>query len=151
VPNREPKDAVLAALEDLEVVLGETARRNQIALRRAAAIRRLRERGLPYREIVPMEERPLVVELLASTLFDLSSAGSNFRKVEARALYSEGLTMAEIAELFGVTRQRIAALIRRTNDEDGKIRMSHRRQGLGLVTGLLCGAFGDFPLSNFAL
>ena len=31
---------------------------------------------------------------------------------EARALYAEGLTMAQIAELFGVSRQRVAALLR---------------------------------------
>ncbi len=68
-----------------------------------------------------MEERPLVVELLTHTLSDLSDAGSNFRRIEARALYSEGLTMAQIAELFGVTRQRIAALLRPSIDRDAPV------------------------------
>ena len=31
---------------------------------------------------------------------------------EARALHDEGLTMAEIAALFGVSRQRVSALLR---------------------------------------
>ena len=112
-PTPDPVDAVLAALEDLETVLHETTERSRTAIRRAEVIRRLRERGHRYSEIVPMEERPLIVELLTLSLSDLSDASSRFRRVEARALYSEGLTMAEIADLFGVTRQREAALLGR--------------------------------------
>jgi hypothetical protein len=113
VQSPDPADDVLAALENLEVVLRETSERNQTAIRRADEIRRLRERGHRYSEIVPIEERPLIVELLTHNLNDLSDASSRFRRVEARALYSEGLTMAEIADLFGVTRQRVAALLGR--------------------------------------
>ena len=35
------------------------------------------------------------------------------RRAEARALYDEGLTMDEIATLFGVTRQRVSGLLRK--------------------------------------
>jgi hypothetical protein len=113
VQSPDPVDDVLAALENLEAVLHETTERNRTAIRRADEIRKLRERGHPYSEIVPIEERPLIVELLTQSLYDLSDASSRFRRVEARALYSEGLTMAEIADLFGVTRQRVAALLGR--------------------------------------
>jgi hypothetical protein len=113
VPRPDRADAVLAALDNLEAVLRETTERNQTAIRRADEIRTLRERGHPYSEIVPVEERPLIVELLTQSLNDLADASSWFRRVEARALYSEGLTMAEIADLFGVTRQRVAALLGR--------------------------------------
>jgi predicted transcriptional regulator len=41
-------------------------------------------------------------------------AGSKFRRVHARALYEEGLTMDEIAALFGVTRQRVSAVLRKS-------------------------------------
>jgi hypothetical protein len=115
VPSPDSTDPVLAALEELVLVLQETTELNRAAIRRADAIRRLRGNGHPYSEIVPMEERPLIVELLTQSLYDLAAVSSRLRKVEARALYSEGLTMAEIADLFGVTRQRIAALLGSTS------------------------------------
>jgi hypothetical protein len=125
VQSPDAADDVLAALENLEAVLRENMERNRTAMRRADEIRRLRKRGHRYSEIVPSEERPLIVELLTRNLNELSDASSRFRRVEARALYSEGLTMAEIADLFGVTRQRVAALLGRDKlDEatDGQAR-----------------------------
>ena len=111
MPDSAPIDDVLATLDDLVKILRETSERNDTAIQRADAIRRLRDRGHAYREIVPMEERPLIVELLTQTLYELSEASGRFRRAEARALYSEGLTMAEIGDLFGITRQRVAALL----------------------------------------
>jgi len=146
VASQEPKDAVLAALDVLEVVLGETTERNRTAIARADAIRRLRGRGLGYNQIVPMEERPLIVELLTRTLSDLSEAGSHLRRVEARALYSEGLTMSEIADLFGVTRQRVAVLLRPGIDPDGRSRGRHRLRELSVVAALVWDSAPDFPL-----
>jgi transcriptional regulator with XRE-family HTH domain len=46
----------------------------------------------------------------------LDTLGADVRRAEARALYEEGLTMEQIAEHFGVTRQRVSALLRRTNE-----------------------------------
>ena len=138
----DPSDDVLAALENLETVLRETTERNRTAIRRADEIRRLRERGHRYSEIVPIEDRPLIVELLTHSLNDLSDASSRFRRVEARALYSEGLTMAEIADLFGVTRQRVATLLGRDKlDEstDGQARGARKLRNvipLGLTQAL---------------
>lgn len=108
----EPSDAALAALDKLEMVLRETTKLNQAVIRRVHFIRRLRNRGHFYSEIIPMEERPLIVELLTRALSEVSEASSRFRKAEAQALYSEGLTMTQIAQLFGVTRQRVAVLLR---------------------------------------
>lgn len=116
----QPTDAVLSALDELIMVLRETTERNRTAIQRAEAIRRLRRRGRPYSEIGPMEQRPLIVELLTRNLSELSEAGSRLRRVEAQALYSEGLTMAEIADLFGVTRQRVAALLHPGGPTNGR-------------------------------
>jgi hypothetical protein len=118
MPSSDRSDPVLAALDELVTVLREITGRNRTAIRRADAIRRLRGRGHPYREIVPMEKRPLIVELVTRSLYELSDASSRFRRVEAQALYSEGLTMAEIADLFGVTRQRVAVLLRPEHRSD---------------------------------
>jgi hypothetical protein len=119
--NPDPADEVLVALDELKLVLRETTERSEAAIRRADVIRQLRERGHPFREIVPMEERPLIVELLSQSLFELSDASGRFRRAEARALYREGLTMAEIAELFNITRQRVAALLRTSEGDEGPV------------------------------
>jgi transcriptional regulator with XRE-family HTH domain len=121
----QPVDVVLAALDELVTVLRETTERNRTAIRRAQAIRKLRERGHSYSEIVPMEQRPLIVELLTRSLSELSEAGGRLRRAEARALYSEGLTMAEIADLFGVTRQRVAALLHPNEGGEGSDKRKH--------------------------
>jgi predicted transcriptional regulator len=42
---------------------------------------------------------------------NLAAYGSRVRRAEARVLHQEGLTMDQIAKLFGVTRQRISALL----------------------------------------
>jgi predicted transcriptional regulator len=80
--------------------------------KRMALIRDRRAAGLGYRAIVAGETRPLVVELLSETARDLDSVGAQVRRAEARALHDEGMTMDEIARHFGVTRQRVSALLR---------------------------------------
>jgi DNA-binding MarR family transcriptional regulator len=101
--------AALAAVEDAVLQAAEIARK---IVERAEHIRAMRREGMPYREIVPNEERPLIVELLTANLELLSGVGSRLRRAEARALYQEGLTMDEIATLFRVSRQRVAVLLR---------------------------------------
>jgi len=44
----------------------------------------------------------------------LIDAGGQFRGAEANALYDEGANMDEIAALFGVSRQRVSALLARS-------------------------------------
>ncbi len=38
-------------------------------------------------------------------------SGAAWRRAEARALHQEGISMDRIAQLFGVTRQRVSALL----------------------------------------
>jgi len=105
-------DPVLEALADLGKALDGNEARMWAIRARIAHIVKARAEGRTYREIVGTEERPLIVELATGNLASLMDAGSRLRKAEARALYEEGLTMAAIAELFGVTRQRISELLR---------------------------------------
>jgi hypothetical protein len=81
-------------------------------LKRARSIREERLRGVAYSEIVPAETRPLVVELVRSNLEALLTAGGKFRRAEAKALHDEGMSMERIGAQFGVSRQRVAALLR---------------------------------------
>jgi DNA-directed RNA polymerase sigma subunit (sigma70/sigma32) len=78
---------------------------------RATQMRAEREAGRSYREIETVG-RPLLVEMARDNLAALVEAGGRLRRAEARALHAEGLTMEQIAELFGVSRQRVSALLK---------------------------------------
>jgi DNA-directed RNA polymerase sigma subunit (sigma70/sigma32) len=104
--------AFIAALADLEQALEANIERARRMQARIVELRDAHAAGLPLREFVPREEQPLIVRLLSESARELDACGSVVRRMEARALYEEGLTMDEIAELFGVSRQRVSALLR---------------------------------------
>lgn len=106
------EDDVIAALAVVEDAVRQATVIAGMIIERAEHIRLMRSEGRSYREIVPNEERPLIVELLTANLELLSGVGSRLRRAEARVLYDEGFTMDEIAALFGVSRQRVAVLLR---------------------------------------
>lgn len=108
----EVGDDVLDALEDLVVALHENARRIEETIARAKQMRAERQAGRSYREIESDQPRPLIVEMTRDNLAALVDAGGRLRRAEARALHGEGMTMDQIAELFGVTRQRVSALLK---------------------------------------
>lgn len=58
------------------------------------------------------EQRPLVVEMVTQSVREIDGAGVQVRCHEAQALHREGMTMDGIARLFGVSRQRVSALLR---------------------------------------
>jgi DNA-directed RNA polymerase sigma subunit (sigma70/sigma32) len=105
------------ALRDLERALDANARRMAQIKRRIADIRRQRSAGRSYREIVETTKGDLSVRLITETTEALEEVGARVRRTEALALYREGMTMEEIAEKFGVTRQRISALLRDAEGE----------------------------------
>ena len=105
-------DDVLDTLEALAEGLQENITRLELALERTARIRELRRSGMTYSEIVEHSERPLIVEILTTNLLALQQLGHRLRGEEARALHAEGLSVNRIAELFGVSRQRVMALLR---------------------------------------
>lgn len=104
--------ALLRALRELDEALDVNMARNRLMKERIAEIQGALAEGRPLREIVPHERTPLLVELLSQSVESLSAYGSRVRRTEARALHQEGLTMEQIARLFGVTRQRVSALLR---------------------------------------
>jgi hypothetical protein len=107
----EPSDEALAALAELIDVLDANVRRTQQILERARYLRTLHEAGLGWEKVVEGEKRPLIVELLTSSIEDLHEASARFRRAHARALRAEGMTIEAIAGWFGVSRQRISALL----------------------------------------
>jgi Homeodomain-like domain len=107
------EDAFLEALVALEEVIAENDRRATLIKKRMARIRKARSRGLPYSDTVSNEDGPLIVQLLTESSTELDTCGSNVRRAEAQALHDEGMTMQQIAKHFGVTRQRVSALLRK--------------------------------------
>ena len=124
----DARDEVLKAIDGLVEALRANTARNKRALRRAAAVRKMREKGLSYREIVRREGKALLVEVTRDNLAALAEHGSALRRAEARALHREGMTMDEIADLFGVTRQRISALLREAERSDTRKSRPRRTQ-----------------------
>jgi hypothetical protein len=68
-------------------------------------------RGLSYGQMLPLRKRLEMVGQISDALRDLTRYGHQFRRLEARALYAQGLTMAELASVFGVSRQRVSVLL----------------------------------------
>ena len=100
------------ALLDLDRVLDVNVERLTLIKRRIAEIQRQRSDGLSYTEIVESARAPLLVQLITESKQTLDGFGARVRQAEALALHKEGMTMEAIAERFGVTRQRVSALLR---------------------------------------
>jgi hypothetical protein len=106
-------DAFLEALTTLEATLADNHERTKLIKKRITQLRRLRAKGTSDAEIVATRDGPLLVQLLSESSTALDTSGASVRRAEARALYAEGLTMDQIAEGFGVSRQRVSTLLRK--------------------------------------
>ena len=110
--TEHPVERLIAALADIEVAAAGNAERSRQLQRRARQLRRRLEEGDDLVALVEGEQPPRMVELLSTNMATLETAGAEFRAAEALALRAEGLTIEAIADLFGVTRQRISALLK---------------------------------------
>lgn len=110
-PASKP-DPVIDALDELVAALTQNVEANRAAMEQAQTIKDLRGQGLDYRAIADETGSPLVVQLVTENLDRLRVHGARLRQKQAAALHAEGMTMDEIAELFGVSRQRISALLK---------------------------------------
>jgi hypothetical protein len=107
-----PQDSVIAALDNVREALTLNVEVTTEALAKIEWILGRRGTGESWSAIVPTEDKPLVVEMLSANLERLSAAGSRLRRAQAKALHDEGMTMEQIAVCFGVTRQRVSALLK---------------------------------------
>ena len=102
-------DAALAVLiDELGAVVDELA----LARDRARTLSAQRAEGRDWYDIVSSEDRPLIVEQISSAMASLATAGSQWRREQAAALAAENVSINRIAALYGVTRQRVSALLR---------------------------------------
>lgn len=103
---------LIDALRAMEDAAASNAERSRVVQRRARRLRKKLQSGSPPGEVVASEERPRTVELLSANMESLETAGAELRAAQALALRGDGMTIAAIADLYGVTRQRISALLR---------------------------------------
>ena len=78
---------------------------------RVSAARDTVDSGAVLSELVAAEERPLIISRMTELIDLMSDAAAEVRRAEAHQLRAEGLSHESIAQLFGVTRQRAAALL----------------------------------------
>jgi hypothetical protein len=102
---------ILHALDDVVQSLEEACAEGERAAAQARAIRQHSREGSSWRELLATADEAPLVRRLASVLKTMGEASSRLRRAEARALHEEGLSTEGIAKLFGVTRQRISALL----------------------------------------
>ncbi|TFV53384.1 hypothetical protein [Blastococcus sp. TF02A-35] len=114
-PPPSSDDAAIRALEALVQEIDRSVEELQRARVRAVQLLADRRAGRPWLELVTAEARPLVVESISTVLSALATAGHTWRREEAAALQREQVSINRIAALFGVTRQRISALLKGTD------------------------------------
>jgi hypothetical protein len=82
------------------------------------AIRDHRIRGWSWHRIISDTDSPNPLSVLTAIATKFARASGGFRRALAVGLRKEGMQVTEIAALFGVSRQRVSALIRpRRQDE----------------------------------
>jgi hypothetical protein len=113
-----PADEALTCLAELAASSGELHRTVRQFSEWAADNR---PSGLPYAQAMPLEKRIAMTEEISAAIRSLARAGNRFRKIEAQGLYAEGLTMSQLATVFGVSRQRVSALLHERHSPRGPV------------------------------
>ena len=108
-PSDDPAERALEALVD---ELDRCAEELAGARARAEKLLSARRSGQSWTEIVSGESRPLIVERISTVLASLAGTGHAWRREQAAALRGEQVSINRIAAMFGVTRQRISALLK---------------------------------------
>lgn len=117
------------ALEEIQAAAAANVERSREIQRRVKWYSAEIDKGTSMEQLVEREETPRIVELLTMNAAALDAVGSGFRASLALALRSEGVTIGAIADLFGVTRQRISALLRQKAARDaGAARPAENRR-----------------------
>jgi len=104
------------ALKGIDEATRENVQRSNAIQRRVEWMQERLAEGVTPSELIREEPRPAMVEMITMNIEALQILGSRLRQAEARALRADGVTMEEIAQLFGVTRQRISALLKQGED-----------------------------------
>jgi predicted XRE-type DNA-binding protein len=114
-----PDDPVVAALTNLSEVATSSADNLMGLNEDIATLHSRRRRGWSWNRIISDADSPNPLAALTAIATNFARASGGFRRALALGLRKEGMQVTEIASLFGVSRQRVSALIRpRPQDEN---------------------------------
>jgi len=108
-------EEMLLALAELELALQDSMAGSRLMLSRARLVVERLHQHLPYGETEFGEPGPLLALMNRDPTAALSHAVSRLRRAIAVSLRSEGMTMDDVAERLGVTRQRVSMLLNETD------------------------------------
>jgi hypothetical protein len=105
--------AMARALDEVAEAAEETALDQQRLARRARSMSRQRRLGSSWLHILQRERPPGLLVLIARSARRLHEVSGRFRPALAQALVDDGLSTRQVARMFGVTHQRISAMLSR--------------------------------------
>ncbi len=106
-------DEVLSALDALSEAIERNREDEQLLLSRLANLRRAWAEGGVVGGALAQEPVPGTLQLLGRILSRLTESSGNARRALARAMRAEGATIPAIAQVFGVTHQRVSNILSR--------------------------------------
>jgi len=106
------EDPVVDALTTLSDVAASSADDLMGLNEDLAVLRNHRVRGRSWNRIISDVDAPNPLSALTAIATNFARASGGFRRALAVGLRKEGMQVTEIAALFGVSRQRVSALIR---------------------------------------
>jgi hypothetical protein len=110
-PPETAYDRFVASLDDLDAMM-TTCEHLLVDVRvRAAKVRRLHQEGRPLGDL-RRHNGPSLVQLLSEISGCVDKSSAFVRRRSVAALLEEGFSQQEIADMFGVTRQRVGTLVK---------------------------------------
>ena len=107
-------DDELDQLDDLAARFEDDARSVRHLAERLRQLRAGRARGRPWAEIVD-GRRPGALDLVDQAVRRLTEGSAALRRLLVRGLRTEGATMPAIAQILGVSHQRVSVLLKSRN------------------------------------
>lgn len=114
--QRENDRVVLAALDAVTEASQASAEAAEQVSGRAQEIRYLRSHGRSWHAIAASGSTPSLVAILTQTLTMLARATTCLRRSLLQALVGEGLAHNALGDLFGLSRQRVGAILKQNGE-----------------------------------
>jgi CRP-like cAMP-binding protein len=113
----EASDCAIESLDSLARSIDDNARDERLLARRIRRLSACRAKGRSWQQVMSDEPNPSTLELASGVLNRFTRLSGELRRTLARSLRAQGVSIAAIAEQFGVSRQRVSALLHRDRSE----------------------------------